>query len=238
MKIRSAIMVGASTALFAATLATAVHAGSVTESLDVGEFHGIALQGASSLVLKQGDTVQVSVEVERDDLPRVSAETRDGVLNLELKSKGWFGNSGEAHFVVVAPQVRRLTLAGSGDIEAEQLAGDAIKIELLGSGDLQIDELLGKAMNLELAGSGDINIDDATLVDASVSIMGSGDVGMAGAVARLDVSIMGSGDVIGPKLVTDKITGAIMGSGDITVGRTASHRVKTFGSGEVLVLGE
>jgi hypothetical protein len=88
----------------------------------------------------------------------------------------------------------KLTIAGSGAVDANQLACDSsAKIGVHGSGSVK---LAGKAQacEFEINGSGGVTAEDFECASADVEINGSGSVGLA-KLASLKVEINGSGNV-------------------------------------------
>jgi hypothetical protein len=87
----------------------------------------------------------------------------------------------------------KLSIAGSGTIDADQLAVTRAKAEIAGSGTIHgkgvIDDL-----GIKIAGSGHVDFGRATSRTARVEIAGHGDVDIA-PTERADISIGGSGDV-------------------------------------------
>jgi len=113
------------------------------------------------------------------------------------------------------PEVRGLSVAGSGNILAE--------------GSVESDEL-----KLSIAGSGDISLKKLSVADLKASIAGSGDIflGGTGRQGNLKASISGSGDMKIP-LEFENATIAISGSGDCSVHVTGSLDTSIAGSGSV-----
>lgn len=102
-----------------------------------------------------------------------------------------------------------ISVSGSGDVE---FAGTARSVDLsvAGSGDIIANDLNMKKGNINVAGSGDVSAGQAEAL--SISIVGSGDVSVGQAEA-LNISIAGSGDV--SYQGSPKVKKNIIGSGEV-----------------------
>lgn len=99
--------------------------------------------------------------------------------------------SGEARFPSVDAGTVRLSISGSGDVDAAGRCG-AAHVDIAGSGDVDIGKLQCTSLSASIAGSGDI--DAYATTSANISIAGSGDARVAGG-AKCKISKAGSGTV-------------------------------------------
>ena len=99
--------------------------------------------------------------------------------------------SGEARFQSVDAGTVRLSISGSGDVDAAGRCG-AAHVDIAGSGDVDIGKLQCTSLSASIAGSGDI--DAYATTTANISIAGSGDARVAGG-AKCKISKAGSGTV-------------------------------------------
>ena len=114
---------------------------------------------------------------------------------------------------ITIPEIRELTIAGSGEIFGENvfLVEDA-ELRISGSG------------NMDLAMEGD---------DFEVAITGSGNIKLEGLADELDIKITGSGDIAAFKLDALRARIEITGSGNAEVQVQDELDVKISGSGDV-----
>jgi hypothetical protein len=105
--------------------------------------------------------------------------------------EGDVAGSGALRLASVAGGKMKLSVAGSGDVQAAGKA-DSINISIAGSGDVNAGGLATRAADVSIAGSGNVTANASET--ASVSIMGSGDVEVTGG-AKCSVSKAGSGNV-------------------------------------------
>ena len=185
----------------------------VSKNYSVGNFSAIEVAGPYDVEV-QGDKLVIRPENNRNFFH-------------------WgFGRSGTAHFIVTVPQLKGASIAGSGDISVDKVAGDAFDGSVAGSGGINVASMNVKELKLSIAGSGGVKAGSGTAQSASYEIAGSGDID-AGAVQAqaLKVSIAGSGGIKAHSSGTADVD--IMGSGDVDVAGGAKCNVSKAGSGNV-----
>ncbi|ATC33931.1 DUF2807 domain-containing protein [Caulobacter vibrioides] len=113
---------------------------------------------------------------------------------------------------VVAPDVTRFEVRGSGDLDIRRYEHPALGLDISGSGDVEAEGKV-ETITLDNSGSGYADLAALKAKDATIDVSGSGG-GAVFATDKAKIDISGSGDVelrTEPKLVTSEITG----SGDI-----------------------
>ncbi len=185
----------------------------VKETRQVDEFDRLSLSLAGDVYLKQGPASLV-IEADKNILALIDTEVKDGHLTIKF-NKCTVPRYEKIKIYVSMPEIRGLSVAGSGDILAE--------------GTIKSNEL-----KLSIAGSGDISLNDLRVADLKASIAGSGDIFLAGTgrQGKLKASISGSGDMEIP-LEFENAAIAISGSGDCSVNVTGSLEATIAGSGSV-----
>jgi len=129
--------------------------------------------------------------------------------------RGW-SDLERVKVVVIAPNVSRFEIEGSGDLDIDGYDQPSLAIDISGSGDV-IAKGRTRSLSLDISGSGEADLSSLQAVDAKVEVAGSGE-------ARVYAS--GAADL------------SIAGSGDITVvNRPASLRQSVTGSGDIDVSG-
>jgi len=207
------------------------------EQRQVEIFNQISLSIAGDIFLSQGSSQELTVEAPADELELIETVVENGNLIIKCKRphcniKGpvklyitttaikaiSVGGSGDVKTVtpIDAPELK-LSVAGSGDINVDNLTSKDVTIDIAGSGDVILKGTQKcNSLSASIAGSGDINTKDLMALNAKVDIAGSGDVTVY-AEELLDASIVGSGDVI--VYGRPKINGDVTGSGDIRSGK-------------------
>ena len=208
----------------------------VSKNYQVGNFQQIEVAGPYDAEVRTGSAASVSAKGSQKLLERTVVEVRGDKLIIHPENNrsffhwGW-GNRGKANFVVTVPQLSGATIAGSGDIRVDKVAGPAFKGAVAGSGGLIIDSLDVQQLKLEIAGSGGVR-GTGKAQSADYDIVGSGGVDAGGIqTQQLKVSIAGSGDVKAHSSGTANVS--IMGSGDVDVAGGAKCNVSKAGSGNV-----
>jgi hypothetical protein len=194
----------------------------VAESRTVTPFQGVLLKSGVHVVVRQA--AKEAVEVRADDNLIGYIETtvvdRDGVPTLAIGAKKGASFTTRNRIVVTVDvaSLKVLTLAGSGDVEADGLKTAELKLKVHGAGDVNLRQLSADAL--------------------SIAVEGSGDVRASGRAAKLGVSIVGSGDVTCRDLQSDEVSVSIAGSGDARVHANRTLSVNIAGSGDVDYTGE
>ena len=184
------------------------------QARQVQHFTGVALELPGRLELRTGSAEGVTVEADDNLLPLIETVVEDGTLKVRPSKRNLNLRSRNMKIVVTARQVDRLSLGGSGTIDADALRGQRLQFDLGGSGKINVRNIEGESVSVTLGGSGEFRADGGTARKLSVSIGGSGDVDL-GKVQTNDASISvgGSGDVT--VWAKDALSLTIAGSGDV-----------------------
>lgn len=190
----------------------------------------LVLAGPDTVVISSGDTLDIDVSGDADVVELIRFTLDDGTLGV-LRKNGDDKSSGTAVIRVTMPAPRALTVAGSGTIEAPEMAEDA-DINILGSGSLVVKSLKAKSADVNVAGSGSFTASGSADV-LDLNLLGSGLASMRELqVQSADITIAGSGEA---EFASDgKIDANIMGSGMVTVHGRATCEVSAMGSGKVV----
>lgn len=184
-------------------------------------FDRVAVRGSDDVIVRVGAAESVSVTGPNDVLDQLEVEVKDGELRLGRKRSGFGFNMssprGHAVFTVTLPRLAGATLAGSGDLQVDKVAGPKFDATIAGSGNLRVAALQSDA--------------------AAFAIAGSGDVQVAGGTRRLDISIAGAGDVDGAALTSEQAKIKIAGSGNVKAGVSRDADIAIVGSGDVEIIG-
>jgi len=209
----------------------------VSRNYQVGNFQQIEVSGPYEVNVRTGSNPGVSaqggekllgrtvVEVEGDKLV-IKPEHRGGLFSV-----GW-STHGKAMFTVTVPQLSGATIAGSGDIHVDRVAGQSFDGTVAGSGGLDVGAMDVQSLRLRIGGSGGLNAGTGKAQSADYAIGGSGDIDAKGVQTQSDkVAIAGSGSVKANATATADVS--IVGSGDVEVTGGAKCSVNKQGSGDV-----
>ena len=232
------------TAVIAAAALAGCHAraeegvgATVSKNYTVGNFSSIEVAGPYDVDIRIGSNPSVSARGGEKLLERTIVEVQGDKLVIRPENNHnffhWgFGHNGSARFTVTVPQLNGASIAGSGDISVDKVAGQAFNGSVAGSGEIDVASMNVKELKLSIAGSGGVKARAGSAQSAEYEIAGSGDID-AGAVQSqaLKVSIAGSGGVKAHSSGTADVE--IMGSGDVDVAGGARCNISKAGSGNV-----
>ncbi len=184
-------------------------------------FNAIDVRGSVDVVLVQTGKHRATVVGQRDKVPSVKTEVRDGTLVIDQASGsswhiGWSWRGGKREALKAIVEV--------ADLQA---------IAVTGSGDVRSKTLKAKTLNVSVSGSGDVKLAGLAADSLGVKVSGSGDVTVSGKVPTQSYAIAGSGDVRADQLEGNTVSVSIAGSGDARVWSTQSLKASVAGSGDV-----
>ncbi len=183
----------------------------VEEIISLSEFSGISLNLPIEVIVKQGDIQEVRVEGKQNIIDELERDIQNGVW--EIETRDCVRDIGNMKIFITIPEIRELTIAGSGEIFGENVfLVEDVELRISGSG------------NMDLAMEGD---------DFEVAITGSGNIKLEGLADELDIKITGSGDIAAFKLDALRARIEITGSGNAEVQVQDELDVKISGSGDV-----
>jgi len=182
-----------------------------TESRSVPEFKRIGVNGSIDVTAKVGTPAAVDVTADDNLVEYITTEVKDGTLRIGTKPGSYRFSKG-VKVAITTPELEKVSIAGSSDVNVSGLAGPRFAADIAGSGDLHAAGRVDK-LDASIAGSGDLALVELESRDAKVHIAGSGDAHVH-ATETLEVKIAGSGDVT--YRGDPKITRSIAGSGSVS----------------------
>lgn len=223
-------------ASLAACGATAAKAGpDASRRFAVTPFTQIESAGSFDVQVTTGQAPSMVATGPKELIDRLEIEQRGDRLiirnkrNSGLGQMGW--SKGNVRVTVTVPMLGGASMAGSGDMRIDRIAGARFAGSVAGSGDLVVDRVEVREVALSLAGSGALKV-QGSAERASYSVAGSGDLDASGlTAAQAKASVAGSGDLAAR--VTGEAQASVMGSGDILISGGARCRVSKMGSGDV-----
>jgi len=200
-----------------------------SRSYPVTGFTAVDLAGSDDVAVRVGPAFSVRAEGAPEVLDRLRIARDGDALSVGRKPGRAGSGPGSARVLVTLPRLAAATIAGSGNLSVDQVAGEAFRGSVAGSGDLRLDGLAVRSANLRLTGSGGIAA-SGRAERLEVAVTGSGDVSARGLTARsAAVNVTGSGDVAAT--VDGPATVGITGSGNADLGPRARCEVRRAGSG-------
>ena len=180
-----------------------------TETRAITGFNGIGLSLPANVTVRQGNKEGITIETDDNFLPLIET-----VVERNINFRGKF----KMNIVIEVINIDHLSIAGSGDILAEQLRSPKLKASIAGSGDIKIKSLASNELKVSISGSGDFNA--------------------AGSAEEIEVSIAGSGDVKADKLKAKSAKVSIAGSGGVGLWATDAIKISIAGSGDIRYFGD
>jgi hypothetical protein len=209
----------------------------IQKTYQVGAFDKIEVAGPFDVNVRTGSNPSVSASGPEKLLERLVIEVKGDKLLIHTEQHhgffNWgFNTNGSATLAVTVPALSAATIAGSGGITVDKIAGDSFEGGVAGSGDLKLDAVQVKSLKLSIGGSGDIAALSGQAAQADYHIAGSGGIDARGVQAQAaTVAIAGSGSIRGQATGAAEVK--IMGSGDVTLTGGAKCSISKMGSGDV-----
>jgi Putative auto-transporter adhesin, head GIN domain len=187
----------------------------VTSSRTEGSFTSVKSAGPFNVYFKQANANEIKIEADENLMKFILTEVRNGVLKIKTREGINLNPSSDIRIYVSAPSFNELSIAGSGNIVAEE------------------GLTLTNSLVLRIAGSGDIRISDADAPKIEVHIAGSGKAMAAGKTKDAEIHIAGSGDTDFRDLKAENAEVHIAGSGNVWVFASMKLDVHVAGGGDI-----
>jgi hypothetical protein len=190
----------------------------VKQNRELGHFTALASSVSGNVEIQLGGTESVTIEADDNIQPLIETVIENGTLRIRPTRRDVSFNTRNMKIVVHARALQRVSVAGSGSIEADNLRGE----------NLQFD----------IGGSGSLNLRNVASESVAVALGGSGNFKASGNTERLQVSIGGSGEVHAGQLAARDAVVSIGGSGEATVWAKQSLSLSVSGSGDIGYYGD
>lgn len=170
-----------------------------TMAVNVKDFTELEIAGSFNVYFTQGNTTSVKVKGYEKYLKNVKITSDGKTLSIGIhkswKNLSYFYDDIEVY--VTSPNIRGISIAGSGEFKSStKIDTDRMYISVAGSGEVDIQDIICDNLKGEIAGSGEIDIKRITTQNAELSIAGSGDIDIENAVIdNVACEIAGSGDI-------------------------------------------
>ena len=206
-----------------------------SRSVEARGVHEISLSVPGTLVIEVGREAPLRIEGD-DNIVDALLMERDGMkLTIRAPRRTSLRPNRPLRLYVGVASLEAVSVAGSGQIEAEGIRGGAFDASVAGSGSIVLGDLDVNSVEVSVAGSGGVvmdgradkleismagscnaHLDELVVNEADVSIAGSGNV-FVNVNEHLSASIVGSGDV---RYIGDPhINRSVMGSGNVEPAR-------------------
>lgn len=201
--------------------------------LDVqGPFSSIVTCSPIDVVVVPGTDYSVSLTADDSATTATSVKNSNGALTFS--TTGSFSTSSPYYATVTMPKdaLTGLKTTGSGDIVVNSgFEASDFAIDSAGSGDITLGASVSGLLKVSSVGSGDIKV-QGSVAEADISSSGSGGISLYNLATSAKVNSLGSGDVYINAASGAKLTGSLMGSGDVEYSGDASCDISSLGSGD------
>lgn len=185
----------------------------ITEKRLLSSFRAVEVRAGAEVVLHLGQVPQAIIRADDNIAPLISMEVRGGTLVISAEKS--FSTRQPVEIEIKAPQIASVTAEGSGDVAIDSINTSALDLTIAGSGDLDAEGQVGQLAAV-VTGSGSLGLGDLKAQSVRITIDGSGDA-VVSASDELIAEINGSGNItyLGqPKEIKKTINGA----GEIVAG--------------------
>lgn len=204
-----------------------------SRSFAVGGFTDLVVAGPFDVTVTTGANPSVSAQGPASIVDAMVVQVEDNRLQIRPEGRNWgrWTGASEVKVMVTVPMLTAATLAGSGDMRINRLAGERFEGTVAGAGDMDLADIAVRDLELKIAGSGEVDA-RGRAERADYSIAGSGDMDAAEVTAgNVKIHIAGSGDIEANASGAADVT--ILGSGDVNVRGGARCTVSKQGAGDV-----
>jgi hypothetical protein len=189
-----------------------------SQAREASNFTGLGLGLPGSVEVRIGNADSVTIESDDNILPLIETVVEDGTLQIRPIRPNLQFDTRNLKVVVTAKKLERISVGGSGSVDAEGLRGGKLSFNVGGSGSMNLRNIEGESVTVSLGGSGNLKA--------------------SGTADKLKVSIGGSGKVSTGQLATREASVSIGGSGQAVVWAKQALSVSVAGSGDVSYYGE
>ncbi len=190
-------------AIGVAVSATPAAAEKITRELDLSGFDRVEISGVYELSVRVGPDYSIKLFGQDDELERVEASVKDGVLKLDQRDRKrgekrrWHNKREGIEATITLPSMIGLDVSGVVDGEITGIDSDHFDIDISGVGDMDLDGECG-TFDADVSGVGDLEAQglECRIVSVEVSGVGSASV-YASEEVEAEVSGMGDIDIYG-----------------------------------------
>ncbi|MCQ2134373.1 MAG: DUF2807 domain-containing protein [Bacteroidales bacterium] len=187
-----------------------------TKVVNLKDFNEIASKGAFDVYFVYSDEPKAEIVASKDIIDNVVVAQKGNKVTVNLDRKVNVKSHGVKTTVrLYAPSVKSISLAGSGNIEAETIHEPEFSAAVAGSGDIVIYSIVADEAEFAVAGAGDVRVSDLEVKELEAAVAGSGDIVLNGHAGRFEGDIAGSGDIDIRGLDCDNAKTDVKGGGKV-----------------------
>ena len=165
------------------------------ETREVQEYNGVVTEGEFDVFYVPDSSYSVVIETDQNLIPYIRTRISGSTLIVDNGTRKCLRSEYPIRIYVHAPEIKLMSLVGSGLISAETVYADEL--------------------TLSIEGSGIIDVSGIDVLELNVLITGSGDVSLWGKADAADYTITGSGNIDAKNVISNTCVAEISGSGSI-----------------------
>ena len=160
---------------------------------DLEPFTGVGVSISADVWYTPGNTHEIRIEGDEDDVRELITEVRDGFL--KIKYDDWRTRRSKLDIYITSRELEEVKISGSADFFVEEsLNAGEVDLAVSGNGGIYFSKLEAEEVEVKLSGSGGVEIESGSAEELDAKISGSGGVEIT-ATGELDAKISGSGKV-------------------------------------------
>ena len=132
-------------------------AGEVTKTLNLKSFDRLDLAGNVKVNVVQGKETSVKAVAEKEVFENLKIQSAGGVLKVEPKSKGLFGNrcpdDCEIRLDLVLPDLKEIEVSGAVEVKGEKLNLNLLEVDASGAAEIYLQNSKIKVLDLDTSGA-------------------------------------------------------------------------------------
>ena len=204
-------------------------------------FSDVVLVGAGRATILRGapDEFRVAASAESDVLPDVQVE-RDGQRLILRRDVDWLDGVRPTiplHYRVVMPHVAAVVASGSGSLRVRQVAAAGVlRLSVAGSGAIDATDVAVERLTIEIEGAGEVAVSGVRTAELKVRISGTGRVRADGTAEKTTVDIMGAGVYRASGLRCQTAAATVTGSGQALLWVDERLQARINGAGRIAYL--
>ena len=167
----------------------------ITETLEVGSFDSIDIDGAARLEVTIGEPASVVIRGNEESVRRVETKISGDTLRIKSRAKDWVIRNDGARltFQITMPRLESLKLEGGNDVNVVGFAGGETEIRASGALNMNADGHLEK-LTVRMSGAGHADLSRLVADAARVTVDGVGSV-IVNPRESLDATMNGVGAI-------------------------------------------
>ena len=186
-----------------------------SEARDVSGFNEVELKGVGNLSLEQTGSESLTVEAEKDIIPKLKTRIVNGRLIIGPEANTNIQSAEPITYKLTVKDLKSLEVLGSANIDATGIETDRLAVTISGAGNV---EMGGKAdkQEINISGSGAYQALNLKSKEVQIDVAGAGSA-IVNVSEKLDAQISGVGSVeyIGDPTIKQDVIGA---------GRVSKHQ--------------